>query len=343
MRTGLTLGKFAPFHAGHQLLIETALGEVDLLIVVVYNATAHTHVPLSERASWVRELYPEAEVIEAVDGPEVTGLTPEIVEMQNAYLHRLLYGRKVDAFFSSEPYGESVARALGAVNRLVDPDRTLCPVSGTALRTALAELPASAAGSATPSQILLSDGLHPHVRACLLPRVVLLGGPSTGKTTTATALAARLGEPLCLEYGREYWFEHQRNHRLSMIDLETVATGQVRREREAAACARCLLVADTSPLTTLAYAKYYFLRASARLEEIVSVYHAADRLLVLCDTDIPFENSRDRSGPGSRDRLQRINRDELEARRLPFLLVSGSTENRVSTIMNAIGAWRYQC
>ena len=36
MRRGLTLGKFAPFHRGHQLLVETALAEVDELVVMVY-------------------------------------------------------------------------------------------------------------------------------------------------------------------------------------------------------------------------------------------------------------------------------------------------------------------
>jgi len=167
MRTGLTLGKFAPFHVGHQLVIETALGEVDRLVVVVYDAHAHTRVPLDRRVSWIRALYPDVEVIRGVDGPEVTGLTLEIVEVQNDYLRGLLRGREVDAFFSSEPYGESVARALGARNRLVDSARTRRPVSGTALRAALAAMPASAAQSVSgirslwsrPAQLAIWAGL----------------------------------------------------------------------------------------------------------------------------------------------------------------------------------------
>lgn len=36
---GLTLGKFAPLHKGHQFMIETALQEVDELILVIYETT----------------------------------------------------------------------------------------------------------------------------------------------------------------------------------------------------------------------------------------------------------------------------------------------------------------
>ena len=66
---GLTLGKFAPLHKGHQFMIETALQEVDELIVVIYETTV-TLIPLHVRANWIRRLYPEVRVIEAWDGPD---------------------------------------------------------------------------------------------------------------------------------------------------------------------------------------------------------------------------------------------------------------------------------
>ena len=59
--TGLVLGKYAPLHAGHQLVIETALAEVDHLIAVVYAAPSHTSVPLNVRPIgiglyWVKDV-----------------------------------------------------------------------------------------------------------------------------------------------------------------------------------------------------------------------------------------------------------------------------------------------
>ena len=47
---GLTLGKFAPLHKGHQFMIETALQEVDELIVVIYETTV-TPIQLHIRAN----------------------------------------------------------------------------------------------------------------------------------------------------------------------------------------------------------------------------------------------------------------------------------------------------
>ena len=78
MRIGLTLGKFAPLHKGHQFLIERALAETDHLIVIVYDSPEITTIPLSVRAGWIRKLYPSVEVLEAWDGPTIVGDTPEI-------------------------------------------------------------------------------------------------------------------------------------------------------------------------------------------------------------------------------------------------------------------------
>ena len=36
-KIGFTIGKFAPFHKGHEYLIETALKEMDKVVVVVYD------------------------------------------------------------------------------------------------------------------------------------------------------------------------------------------------------------------------------------------------------------------------------------------------------------------
>ncbi|MDX9723329.1 MAG: adenylyltransferase/cytidyltransferase family protein, partial [Myxococcota bacterium] len=76
MRRGLTLGKFAPFHRGHQLLVETALAEVDELFVMLYD-TDLIDVPLQIRAGWIQQLYPCVKLIEAWDGPDGYGDTPE--------------------------------------------------------------------------------------------------------------------------------------------------------------------------------------------------------------------------------------------------------------------------
>ena len=57
-RRGLTLGKYAPLHRGHQLVIETALREMDEVVVIVYHSPRVTRVPLGVRSGWLRSRRP---------------------------------------------------------------------------------------------------------------------------------------------------------------------------------------------------------------------------------------------------------------------------------------------
>ncbi len=131
---GLTVGKFAPLHRGHQFLIETALREARHLIVAVYGAPRATDIPLPIRAGWIRTLYPQVEVIEAPDAPESSGPGIDIRREHEAFLARLMSGRRVDVFFSSERYGAWAAEALGCADRVVDARRIAVPISATAIR-----------------------------------------------------------------------------------------------------------------------------------------------------------------------------------------------------------------
>ena len=46
LKRGLTLGKYAPLHRGHQLVIETALSEMDETIFINYFAPDSTNIPI---------------------------------------------------------------------------------------------------------------------------------------------------------------------------------------------------------------------------------------------------------------------------------------------------------
>ena len=131
---GLTLGKYAPFHAGHQLVIETALREVDELIVLIYDSPHVTDIPLGIRSSWIRHIYPMVKVVEAWNGPQEVGYTAAIKKRHEDYVFQLLDGVRITHFFSSEPYGEHMSRALGAINRVVDLKRKHRPISATQIR-----------------------------------------------------------------------------------------------------------------------------------------------------------------------------------------------------------------
>jgi len=133
-KIGLTLGKFAPLHKGHQFMIETALRETDELFILIY-ATKVTDIPLNVRAGWLRKLYPNTRIIECHDvPPEEVRHDRGWIIMQEDYVVKMLGGQKITHFFSSEPYGAHVAQRLNAIDRRVDEARKIVPISATKIR-----------------------------------------------------------------------------------------------------------------------------------------------------------------------------------------------------------------
>ncbi len=132
-KIGFTIGKFAPLHKGHQLLIETALKEMDEVYVVIYD-TNIIDIDIEQRANWIKQLYPDVHIIYAYNSPQKYGLDDESVKIQMEYLSKLIKDIPVTHFYSSELYGEKVANYLNIENRIVDLERKKVPVSATILR-----------------------------------------------------------------------------------------------------------------------------------------------------------------------------------------------------------------
>ena len=320
-KTGLTLGKFAPFHKGHEYIISTALNEMDHVIVVLYNASLVTEIPESIRAGWIKTIFPSVEIIIAEDGPQETGYTREIIEMQNNFLIKLLRGRKINSFYSSENYGKHVADALNCNNRIVDLKRNSYSINGTKLRD---------------NPVKYKEFVSKCVFDEIKPKYYFIGAPSTGKTTISKYCAEYLNGAYCEEYGREYWFKNQREHRLTMLDLEIIAEEHTKSENEIFKYEYNLTFIDTCVITTYAYALYYYNEASEKLKNILKKSLYKYKNVFLCDEDIPFDDSWDRSGPNSRKVIQNINKDLMKKFNLNFILLSGALENRFKTVNNYI-------
>jgi HTH-type transcriptional repressor of NAD biosynthesis genes len=326
MTTGLVLGKFAPLHRGHQFLIETALSENDQVVAIIYNATEVTSISLETRANWIRKLYPTIEVLEAWDGPTVVGDTPEIKQLHEEYIRKVLNGRTIEAFYSSEFYGEHVSQSLNAVDRRLDKSRDRFPISGTLLRT---------------DPYRYRDFVDPLVYRDLITKVVFLGAPSTGKTTIAWELARRRQTVWMPEYGREYWEKHQENRRLSLDQLEEIAEGHLQREDQLFQQANREIFIDTDASTTYLFSLYYHGEAKKRLTEMAA--NAATRydLFFLCETDIPYDDTWDRSGEANRDQFQTAVVNNLIDRHVPFIRLAGNLEDRIQIVESVLKQTRH--
>lgn len=324
MKRGLTLGKFAPFHRGHQMLIETALDEVDELVVMVY-ATDVMDVPLQVRAGWIRKLYPMVQIIEAWDGPDGYGDTPEICREQENYILGKLNGLRITHFYSSEFYGDHVSRALGAVDRRIDEARHAVPISGSAIRE---------------DSFLKRQYLAPVVYVDLVTKVCFMGAPSTGKTTLAQTMAERHNTVWMPEYGAEYWLEHHVDRRITLEQFEDIAPEHNSREDALTLEARNYLFCDTNPITTYVFAKDYHGAAGPVLTRLAMAAEKRYDLFFLCDTDIPYADTWDRSGDQKRTWFQAQIVGDLAERRIPFFRVSGTIDERVLQVDEVLRQYR---
>jgi len=321
LKRGLTLGKFAPLHRGHQLVIETGLAETDELVVIIYDAPETTPVPLSVRSRWIRSLYPAAHVIEGWDGPTEVGYTPELMRAHERYVIDVLRVDGVTHFYSSEPYGEHMSAALGAIDRRVDEARERVPVSAREVRR---------------DPFAFRQYVHPLVYRDLVANVVFLGAPSTGKSTLAERLAKEFDTQWMPEYGREYWEENQVGRRLSPEQLVEIAEGHIEREDSLLENSNRYLFTDTNAITTATFARYYHSAVHPRLADLADRAVTRYDLVFVCDTDVPYDDTWDRSGKVNRGAFQRQVITDLNTRKVPFFMLRGTLEERVEQVRNVL-------
>ena len=179
---GLVIGKFYPPHAGHHLLISTAAACSERVTVLVLSHEVES-IPHADRLAWLREVHAAERHVRfhgVIDDHPVDFTDPAIWDLHEAVFRAGLAtvtDEPVTAVFSSEDYGDELARRLGAVAVPVDAGRGMAPVSGTAVRA---------------DPVGHWDDLAPPVRAWFARRVVVVGSESTGTTTVSRALADAL-------------------------------------------------------------------------------------------------------------------------------------------------------
>jgi HTH-type transcriptional repressor of NAD biosynthesis genes len=311
-------GKFYPFHAGHKYLIGEALSEAREVSVLVC-ACAEQTIPAAVRAEWIRKTFPDVETI--VIDQDALGLADNDSAGWAAATIEALDGTRPDAVFSSEDYGDAYASAMGAVHRPVDRDRTVVPISGTAIRR---------------SPLAHLDRLEPHVRAHYVKRVCILGAESTGKTTLAVKLAKHYGTTCVTEYGREYSERHRKKlgDAWSTWEFRHIAQVQAEGEDTLAQRANGVLFCDTDVFTTACFHEAYLGCKDAELERLARSRRYD--LYLLCGLDVPFVQDGWRDDGPHRAAMDGAYREFLVERGAPWVDLRGRYDRRFARAVAAV-------
>ena len=176
----------------------------------------------------------------------------------------------------------------------------------------------------------------------VVKRLVVTGSECTGKTTLATALAARYEAPVAPEFVRDYALA--KGGVIDVADHWPIALGQVEVQDTVVAGARAagrpLAVFDTDLLSTVAYAWHYTGQCDPGIEELAR-RRLADHYLLL-DIDVPWIADGVRDRGDHRALVHALFRETLERFGAPFTLVRGSWDERFAAAITTADALLHQ-
>jgi HTH-type transcriptional regulator, transcriptional repressor of NAD biosynthesis genes len=316
---GLILGKFLPYHLGHAHLVRAARAQVDELSVLVCSIDADP-IPGGLRYQWVRDAHPDCRVIWVDEEvPQAPDDDPEFWPIWVDLIARR--AGRVERVFTSEDYGDELARRLGAAHVSIDRERVTVPISGSAIRR---------------DPMKNWEFIPPHVRPYFVRRVAFLGAESTGKSTLCERLAAELSTMWVAEYGRLYCEQGRPAMDLLRVDLEAIAWGQATWEDEAALSANRILLCDTELHTTATWSD---ITIGYRPDWMTEAARARRyELMILLDADVPWVGDGTRVLQDRRiEHTIRI-REELDSAGRTYVTLSGSFDERAAAAQRLVDA-----
>lgn len=339
---GMVVGKFYPPHAGHHHLIRVAAAACAEVTVVVAPSRQES-IPLELRLDWLREEHADTPWVRFVgryDDMRVDYDDPGVWDAHCAVFREAVGGRAVDAVFSSEKYGDELARRFAAVHVEVDAPRLAYAVSGSAVRA---------------DPVACWAHLSAPVRAWFTRRVVVLGAESTGTTTMAAALAehyaARGGVWAATrwvpEYGRELTERKLARLRLAdpaatvfdvtwdRADFVEVARAQSAAEDAAARVGSPLLVGDTDALATRVWEERYLGSSSPGVRGLA---RRPDLYLLTSPVGVAFADDGLRDGEHLREWMTGRFREVLADSEAPVVELCGSHTVRLRAAVAACDA-----
>jgi len=118
-----------------------------------------------------------------------------------------------------------------------------------------------------------------------------------------------------------------------------IAEGHRDREDVLIAEANRTIFIDTDATTTFMFSKYYHGEVHSRLADLAAATLSRYDLFFLCDTDIRYDDTWDRSGDANRQVFQQQITADLLARKIPFMTLKGPLEERMQAVSDLLSGF----
>ena len=160
-----------------------------------------------------------------------------------------------------------------------------------------------------------------------MPKIIVTGPESSGKTTLCKALSAHFKIPFIEEYAREYLDTLNRDY--NQDDLLKIAKGQLQAENE-------IQLLDTDLITLKIWSEYKYGSCDNWILAQIEKQKSEKRFYLLCKPDTPWEADPQRENPNDRVDLFTSYKQELDNLGHNYFIVEG--ENRIENSISKISS-----
>ena len=156
-----------------------------------------------------------------------------------------------------------------------------------------------------------------------MPKIIVTGPESSGKTTLCKALSEHFNIPFSKEYSRKYIYNLGRSYIKN--DLLKIAGRQLESEVD-------FQLLDTDLITIKIWSDYKYGDCDKWILKQIKKQKEENRFYLLCKPDIPWEYDPQRETPNNRDELFTLYKKELGKLGYKYFIVKGKNRIRESIL-----------
>lgn len=332
---GLILGTFMPFHKGHELLINFGKTYINTFadgkLLVILSSRNIEPIPGQLRVDAIKKTYGDSIKIYHHDddnAPQnpVDSNDEEFWKYWKNIIIKASIQCDISPFkfkyvFSSEDYGDKLAKVVEAEHINFDTARSSINISGTKIRNE----PVGHTGM-----------INEHMITAMRRRYVMFGAESVGKTTTTKHLGKLFFESQTLpEFARPY-LERMEDKSPSVENMKKIFMGQYAIEQASISQVggSLLTFMDTDVMSTFGYARL----VKMKHDEFKHLVPKDDKrtYFILKQEEVPFEKDILRYGGDVRETGDDFWIKLLEEHGMRYFIIRGNYKQRIDTISQII-------